>query len=116
MREVGSPHDVVFADFVEQLDADTIALVGRIALPPPVVARLHLEIEILELVLPFEVHVVEDVGNPADATLAAHHSEPRMMFEYAGENDRHQGYRHIHLKARDGSREGGAANFVFELP
>ena len=80
------------------------------------VARLHLEIQIFELVLPFEVHVIEDIGNPADATLADHHSDPGMMFEYAGENDRHQRYRHIHLKARDGGGEGGAANFVFQLP
>src|ERR1700687_5632597 len=52
VREIRTPHDIVFTDFVEQLDADAIALVGRVALPPPVVTRLHLEIQIFELVLP----------------------------------------------------------------
>src|SRR5713101_1592788 len=60
VREIRPPHDIVCADFVEQLNADTIALVGRVALPPPVVTRFHLEIQIFELVLPFEVHVVAD--------------------------------------------------------
>src|SRR5271169_3276117 len=49
VREIRTPHDIAFANFVEQLDADTIVLISRVALPPPVVTRLNLEIQVFEL-------------------------------------------------------------------
>src|SRR6516225_8118773 len=116
MREIGAPHDVVFADLVQHLDADAIALISRIALPMPIVTRLHLEVQIFKLIFPLEIHVVEDVRNPADTTFADYQLELWVVLKYSGENNRHQGYRHIHLKAGDGRRKGGPANFTFELP
>ena len=42
VREVRAPHDVVFAELVEEFHADRVALVGGVALAAPVVARRHL--------------------------------------------------------------------------
>ena len=70
VRVVGAPHQGLDAHVVDQLGADAVELEGGLALPPPVVARLHLEPEVGEAVLPLEVHAVERVGNPADAALA----------------------------------------------
>ena len=60
--------------------------------------------------------MIEYIGDPADTALTDYQPELRMMFKHAGENDRHQGQRHIHLKACDGCRKGGAADFGFHLP
>src|SRR6059058_2140883 len=68
--EVRAPHDVVDPNLVEQLDADAIRLVGRLALAAPVLARSQAQSEVLELVLPFRIHALEDVRDPADAALA----------------------------------------------
>src|SRR3989442_11370904 len=69
MREVGAPHDLVGAELVDQLHADRVGLVRRPALPLPVAARLHLQREVLELVLPLGIHAPQHVGDPADAGL-----------------------------------------------
>jgi hypothetical protein len=47
-----------------------VALVGGVALAAPVFAWRHLQIELLELVLPLGVHALQDVGDPAGAGLA----------------------------------------------
>src|SRR5438445_685797 len=78
MREIRRPHDIVDPELVEELHADLVGLEGGLALPPPVLARRHAQAEILELVLPLEVHAVEDVGDPADPALAEHQGDPRM--------------------------------------
>src|SRR5215469_16715498 len=43
--KVRGPHDVALADLVDQLDADRIGLISRIALAAPILARRHLQIE-----------------------------------------------------------------------
>src|SRR6266446_5929726 len=113
--EVRAPHDVVLADLVEHLDTDAIALIGGEALPPPILARLHFQIEILELVLPFEIHAIENVGEPANPALADDELQLWMMLEHARENHRHQHLSHVHLEARDGGREGCAAGLRRDL-
>src|SRR6186713_3449798 len=70
MREVRAPHDGLRPQLVEQGHTDAVALVGGLALPAPVLAGTHGQLEILELVFPLEVHAIEDIGNPADAALA----------------------------------------------
>src|SRR6185437_6885438 len=70
MRVVAAPHQRLQPHLVDELGADAVELEGRLALAPPVVARLHLESQILEAVLPFEIHAVERVWDPADAALA----------------------------------------------
>src|SRR5262249_62110087 len=88
VREVGSPHDVAVADLLDQLDANWIGLIGRIALAPPVYARRHLEIEFLELVLPFGVHAVQHIRDPANPGLADDDLEAGVTFEHPAENHR----------------------------
>ena len=78
-----------------------IGLVGRIALPIPVFAGLHLEIEVLELVLPLEIHVLQHVGDPAQPRFADHDLEVGITFERAAEDQRHQHVAHVHLEAGD---------------
>src|SRR5215471_9326153 len=70
VRIVGAPHERLHPHVLDELGADPVELEGRLALPPPVVAGLHLEPQVVEAVLPLEVHAVEGVGNPADAALA----------------------------------------------
>src|ERR1700730_1470565 len=65
MREIRGPHDIVDPELVEELHADLVGLEGGLALPPPVLARSQAQAEVLELVLPLEVHAVADAGNPA---------------------------------------------------
>src|SRR5438552_737841 len=52
MREIRAPHDVVLAELLQQLHADRVSLIGGVALAAPALARLHLEVQALELVLP----------------------------------------------------------------
>src|SRR2546426_415602 len=101
MGEVRAPHDVVDADLVEQLDADAIRLVGRLALAAPVLTRREAEAEVLELVLPFRVHPLEDVRDPADAALADDDAQRRVSLDHAAEDQRRQDGRHVHLEAGD---------------
>src|SRR4030095_5491301 len=110
MRDIRAPHHVVLAQLVDHLDADAIGLVRGHALPPPVVARLHAEPEVPELVLPLEVHVIEDVGDPADATLADDHAHARMALEHAAVDHRHQDGGHVDLEAADVHGEPGAGH------
>src|SRR5262250_2840789 len=70
VRIVGAPHERLHPHVLDELGADPVEREGRLALPPPVVAGLHLEPQVVEAVLPLEVHAVEGVGNPADAALA----------------------------------------------
>src|SRR3989441_12807200 len=102
--EVRAPHDVVDPDLVEQLDADAIRLVGRLALAAPVLARPHAEREVLELVLPFRIHALEDVRDPADAALADDDPQRRVTLEHAAEDQRHEDRRHVDLEAGDVDR------------
>src|SRR5712691_4614328 len=104
MREVRAPHDVVDPELVEQLYPDRVALIGGVALAVPVFARAHLEVELLELVLPLGVHAVEDVGDPAGAGLADDDLQMRPVFEDAGKDDRHQDVGHVHLEAGNAGR------------
>src|SRR6202035_1762902 len=88
MREVRGPHDVAGADLLDQLDADRVGLIGRIALAPPVFARRHLEVELLELVLPLGVHAIDHIRDPADPGLADDDLETWVAFEHATEDHR----------------------------
>src|SRR5207249_10621452 len=101
VREVRAPHDVVDADLVEQLDADAIRLVGCSALTAPIIARPGAEAEVLGLVLPFRVHALEDVGDPADAALADDNPQCRVTLEHATKDQRHEDRRHVDLEAAD---------------
>src|SRR5262249_1679351 len=94
MGEVGAPHDLVLAQLVEQLDADRIRLVRGPALALPVLARRHREREVLELVLPLGIHAPEHVGDPADARLAEHQANPRIVLEHAAEDHGREHVRH----------------------
>ena len=106
VRVVGAPHERLHAHVVDQLGADAVELERGLALPPPVVARLHLEAEVGEAVLPLEVHAVERVGYPADAALA--------------EGDAHVGIlRRQILKWNDSGKiiiEGLKSRFAFRFP
>src|SRR5215813_2804519 len=70
VRIVRGPHERLRSHLVDQLGADAVELECGLALPPPVVARLHREPEVAETILPLEVHAIEGVGDPADAALA----------------------------------------------
>src|SRR6266850_4920514 len=70
VRVVGAPHQRLHAHLVDELGAYAVVLERRLGLPPPVLARLQLERQVLVLVLVLEVHAVEHVGDPADAGLA----------------------------------------------
>src|SRR5262249_39330358 len=86
--KVRGPHDVALADLVDQLDADRIGLIGRIALAAPILARRHLQIELLELVLPLGVHAVEHIRDPADASLTDDDLEAGVALEHTAEDHR----------------------------
>ena len=88
VREVRAPHDVVLAELVEQFHADRVALIGGIALAPPIFARRHLQIELLELVLPLGVHALQDIGNPAGAGFADDELDAGVMLEHARKDHR----------------------------
>src|SRR6185436_19428345 len=52
VRVVRAPHERLDAHVLDELGADAVELEGALALPAPVVARLHREAEIAEAVLP----------------------------------------------------------------
>src|SRR4029077_4896554 len=70
MRVVRAPHQGLDADVVDQLGPDAVVLERGLALAAPVFAGPHLESEVTEAILPLEIHAVEGVGQPANATLA----------------------------------------------
>src|SRR5207245_9904781 len=105
MREIRRPHDIVDPELVEELHADLVGLEGGLALPPPVLARSHAQAEILELILPLEVHAVEDVGDPADPALAEHEGDPRMALQHAPVDHAHEHHGHEPPERRDGDGE-----------
>src|SRR5947209_1472155 len=81
VRIVRGPHDRFLTHVLDELGADPVELERGLALAPPVVARLHREAEVAEAILPLEVHAIERVGDPADATLAERDPEARMALE-----------------------------------
>src|SRR2546427_7464073 len=87
MRVVGAPHERLDAHVVDEPGADAIVLERRLALPAPVVARLHLEAEVAETVLPLVVHAVERVGNPADPALAERDPDVRVALQDGAADD-----------------------------
>src|SRR5207244_11363512 len=93
----------------DQLGADLVELEGGPALPAPVVARLHLEPEVAESVLPFEVHAVERVGDPADTALAERDPHVRIPLEDRGADDRRPDVDQVHLKPGRAREEPGAS-------
>src|SRR6516165_1083983 len=115
VREIRAPHDVVLAEFVDEFDANWVALIGGVALAAPVFAGRHLQVELLELVLPLGVHALQDVGDPAGAGLADDELDAGVVFEHAREDHRQQYLRHIHLEARDPGGAGGERHFWCEL-
>src|SRR5437899_3792847 len=108
MRVVRAPHEGLDAHVVDQLGADAIELKRALALAAPVVARLHLQAEVAEAVLPLEVHPVERVGDPADAALAERDPDPRVALEDAGADDGGQDVDEVHLEAGHAGEERGA--------
>src|SRR5207245_5468020 len=82
-----------------------VELEGALALAAPVVARLHLQAEVPEAVLPLEVHAVERVGDPADAALAERDADARVALEDAGTDDGGQDVDEVHLEAGDHGEE-----------
>src|SRR5262249_39242966 len=110
MREVRGPHDVVHAELVQELHAHLVGLEGRLALALPVLAGQHAEAQVLELVLPLEVHAVEDVGDPADAPLTPHQGDARVPLEHAAVDHAHEDHGHEHLERGDVHGESGAGH------
>ena len=82
--EVGTPHDVFHAQIVEQLDADPVRLVGGLALPVPVLAGFHGQCEVFELVFPLEVHMIDEIRDPADAAFTDYDLYLRAPLQNAG--------------------------------
>src|SRR5262249_45315022 len=89
----------------DQLPADAIELERSLALAPPVVARLHLEAQVPEAILPFEVHPIERIGNPADAALSEGDAHVGIALEHAGTDHRGQDIGEVHLEAGDHGEE-----------
>src|SRR5439155_8108572 len=90
VRVVGAPHQGLDAHVLDELGADAVELECALALAAPVVARLHLEAEVAEAVLPLEVHPVERVGDPADPALAERDAHARIAPEHGGTDHRSQ--------------------------
>src|SRR5262249_14313024 len=109
---VRPPHERLDAHVLDQLGADRIELEGRPALPAPVIARLHLEGEIAEAVLPLEVHAIERVRDPADAALAERDPDVGVALEHRGADHRPQDVDQVHLEARDAREERRTARLA----
>src|SRR5215470_1501348 len=105
---VGAPHERLHADVVDELGADAVELEGGLALPTPVVAGLHLEPEIVEAVLPLEVHPVESVGQPADAALSEGDADVGIALEHGAADHGGQDVDEVHLEAGHGGEERSA--------
>src|SRR5438034_1074 len=108
VRIVGAPHEGLHADVVDELGADAVELEGRLALPAPVVGWLHLEPEIVEAVLPLEIHAIQRVRQPADAALAEGDAEVRIALEHRAADHRGQDIDEVHLEARHAGEQRGA--------
>src|SRR5213594_1392738 len=107
MRVVGAPHEGLDAHVVDQPGTDAVVLERRLALAAPLVARLHLESEVAEAVLPLVVHAIKRVGDPADAALAERDPDVRVALEDGAADDGGQDADQVELEARDGGEEGG---------
>src|SRR5215475_6272862 len=108
VRIVGAPHQSLHPHVLDELGADAVELKGRLALPPPVVARLHAEPEIPEPVLPLEVHAIQRVRNPADAALPEGDAEVGVALEHGAADHRGQDVDQVHLEPRHAGEHGGA--------
>src|SRR2546430_1736978 len=109
VRVVGAPHQRLDAHIFDELGADVVELEGALALPAPVVARLHREAKVAEAILPLEVHPVERVGDPADPALAERDADVGIALEHRGADHGGQDVDEVHLEAGDHREEGGAA-------
>src|SRR5262249_47581262 len=89
--------------------ADLVELERGLALPAPVVARLHREPEVAEAVLPLEVHAVKRVRDPTDSALAERDADVRIALENRGADHRGQDVDQVHLEARHAREERGPA-------
>ena len=98
MRIVGAPHQGLDAHLVDQLGAHAVVLERRLALPPPVLAGLQLERQVLVLVLVLEIHAVEHVRDPADAALAEGDADVRIALEHGPAHQSGQDVRQRHLE------------------
>src|SRR5499427_1764008 len=98
MRVVRPPHQRLHADVVDELGADAVELERGLALAAPVIARLHLQAEVAEAVLPLEVHPIEGVGDPTDPALTERDVDPRIALEDAGADDGGQDVDEVHLE------------------
>ena len=110
VRIVRAPHQRLHAHVVDELGADAVELEGRLALAAPVVARLHLQAEVVEAVLPLEVHAVEGIGHPADAALSEGDADARIALEDGAADDGGQDVDEVHLEGGDHGEEGGPAD------
>src|SRR5438067_2738607 len=109
VRVVGAPHQRLDAHVFDELGADAVELEGALALPAPVVARLHREAKVAEAILPLEVHPVERVRDPADPALAERDADVGIALEHRGADHGGQDVDEVHLEAGDHREEGGAA-------
>src|SRR5713226_2872380 len=98
VRIVRAPHQRLHAHVVDELGADTVELEGRLALAAPVVARLHLQAEVVEAVLPLEVHAVQGIGHPADAALSEGDADAGIALEDGAADDGGQDVDEVHLE------------------
>src|SRR5882724_2865516 len=80
VRVVSPPEDVVLAHQRDDRLDILVLLVGRISLPPKIVARLHGEAEAAGAVLVLCVQAVEDIRDPGHARLAENELELRILF------------------------------------
>src|SRR5437870_3705169 len=69
VRVVGAPDDVVLADQRNDRIEILVLLIGDVALPSEIVARLQFEIEAPRTVRILCVEAVEDIGQPGHARL-----------------------------------------------
>src|SRR3546814_15943044 len=101
MWKIRPPHHIVDSQHVEQFDADLVALIGRLALTVPVIGRLHRQGQIRELLLPLQIHMIQDVRNPADTALADHDLDVGISLQNTAIDDFHQDSRHAELEPGD---------------
>src|SRR5262245_27788463 len=109
MRIIGAPHDVVFAEQIDQSRADRVALISDKTVDAEIIAGLQAQAQVKGFFLfVFVIHALEKIRNPTYARFTQDEAKSGIAVEGTGIDDRGKKLRRTEARYR---LSHGVANF-----